>query len=320
MKKIILTSVCLIYFVIYPLRFDCYGEDKAKSILRFENNGNFKIVQFADLHERADENQKTIKLMEKILDYEKPDLVVLTGDNTLYCNYLHYNNVKAISNIISPMEKRKIPWAAVLGNHDTEGNDEYRKVIMKLYSAYSCNICKKGSNSCSYNIPILSSDSKKTAFNIYMLDSGSYSEDNKYSWIKQDDIEGYKKTSFDLMNKYKRKIPSLMFFHIPLKELNVAYNSNKLFGERNETECPQSKDIGLFTAICERKDVIGVFSGHDHTNDYIAKLNGIILGYGRVSGYNACAGDFKKGARVFLISESNPWEFKTWERLESDFK
>ena len=47
--------------------------------LKFDTKGNFKIVQFTDLHE-GPSRDKAIGLMNKILEYEKPSMVVLTGD------------------------------------------------------------------------------------------------------------------------------------------------------------------------------------------------------------------------------------------------
>ena len=67
-------------------------------------------------------------------------------------------------------------------------------------------------------------------------------------------------------------------------------------------------------------DVLGVFVGHDHTNDFIGDLFGIKLGYARNIGYGTYGkAGFARGARVFSISESDTSHFKTWMRLASDF-
>jgi predicted phosphodiesterase len=53
-----------------------------------------------------------------ILDVEKPDLTVLTGDQ------LHHDNLdsqSALFKVVAPMIERSIPYAAVFGNHDDEG-------------------------------------------------------------------------------------------------------------------------------------------------------------------------------------------------------
>ena len=50
--------------------------------LRFNQNGKFKMVQFTDIHFGEDDKDDASnqKLMGEILDYEKPDLVIITGD------------------------------------------------------------------------------------------------------------------------------------------------------------------------------------------------------------------------------------------------
>ncbi len=48
-----------------------------KNNLRFDSNGKFKIVQFTDIHE-GPSRDKSIDLMNKILDYENPNMVILS--------------------------------------------------------------------------------------------------------------------------------------------------------------------------------------------------------------------------------------------------
>src|SRR6478609_7796952 len=49
--------------------------------LNFNPDGKFKIVQFNDTQDDERIDRRTIELMEKVLDTEKPDFVVLNGDN-----------------------------------------------------------------------------------------------------------------------------------------------------------------------------------------------------------------------------------------------
>ena len=62
----------------------CLISDARIKPLRFVN-GTFKIVQFTDLHWVEDasfktKNDSTLNLMRDILNAEKPDLAVITGD------------------------------------------------------------------------------------------------------------------------------------------------------------------------------------------------------------------------------------------------
>jgi hypothetical protein len=149
-----------------------------------------------------------------------------------------------------------------------------------------------------------------------MLDSGSYCYSD-CGYIKNEQINWYKKLSISIKRNFDKKTPSLMFFHIPLRQQCMIWENGKAIGNRNEEECSQKIDKGLFPVLIEMGDVKGVFVGHDHINDYVGSINGIILGYGRCTGYNDYGRkDFARGARVFIINENNPEEFKTYERLE----
>jgi hypothetical protein len=109
-----------------------------QSTLRAHENGSFKIVQFSDTHmvtgvgsckdaidadgqslPESEADPLTVKFMEAILDVEKPDLVVLTGDQ------LHHDILDSqttLFKVVAPIIKRSIPWAAIFGNHDSEGD------------------------------------------------------------------------------------------------------------------------------------------------------------------------------------------------------
>jgi hypothetical protein len=65
--------------------------------------------------------------------------------------------------------------------------------------------------------------------------------------------------------------------------------------------------------MLECGDVMGIFVGHDHENDYIGSYHGIALAYGRFSGGRNTYGSLTRGARVIVLKE-NKREFDTWIR------
>lgn len=326
-RRSLIVCIATITFCLCIFISSYYGKGQGnlveKPLLSFNPDGTFKIVQFTDSQDGPNIELRTVKLMEEILDYENPNLVVLTGDNIDGRSKSRAEVKKAIDNIAQPMEKRKIPWAVVFGNHDAEHNKMSKKEMMKYYMSYAYNISSIGPENLAgvgnYNLLIRSSKKAEPAFNIYMLDSLSYSLINKgvYDWIKPSQIAWYKNTSFELKSKYKKTIPSLMFFHIPLPEFKEAYILNKISGTKNEEECTPSYNSGLFNAMLDGRDVLGVFAGHDHSNDYIAEMKGIKLGYCRSVGFSTYMKEgISRGGRVFLLDEANPENFKTWMHLE----
>ena len=52
-----------------------------KRELRFNCNGKFKILMLSDIQETIDYDGRTLKGIDKIIETEKPDLVILGGDN-----------------------------------------------------------------------------------------------------------------------------------------------------------------------------------------------------------------------------------------------
>lgn len=105
--------------------------------LRAGRNGNFKIAQISDTHmvtgpgvckdaidahgqplPPSEADPLTVRFIERVLDTEKPDLVVLSGDQ------VHHDipdSQSALFKVIAPIIEHSIPYAAVFGNHDDEG-------------------------------------------------------------------------------------------------------------------------------------------------------------------------------------------------------
>ena len=94
-----------------------------KIALRFNQKGKFKILMLSDIQETLNYDKRTLDSMNKIIEYTKPNLVVLGGDNCDGTILQTKEELKAYLNIFSePMEKRKIPWMHVFGNHDHDIN------------------------------------------------------------------------------------------------------------------------------------------------------------------------------------------------------
>ena len=112
-----------------------------------------------------------------------------------------------------------------------------------------------------------------------------------------------------------KPLPALAFFHIPLPEFAQAAQTegNVLIGRRLEKTCPPVLNSGMFCAMREGGDVMGVFCGHDHDNDYTTLYYDIVLGYGRFSGGNTEYNHLHQGARVIVLHEGER-TFDTWIR------
>lgn len=287
--------------------------------LKFNSNGKFKIVQLTDIHWKngTDNCKKTYKILSSVLDAEKPDLVVFTGDIAV-----SDNQKKAYDRVASLVIDRKIPWSLVIGNHDHEHDMERKDIIPYLQQKpyfIGCNGSEEIFGYGNYIVPIKASAGNETKAHLYMFDSNAYVEDKKYGyydWIRFNQIKWYRRQSDALKDENGGNVlPALAFFHIPLPEYNELYNTQKVIGEQNEEVCCPKVNSGLFYSFIEQQDVMGVFVGHDHDDNYIGVLRGIALAYGGVSGLDAY-GDFQRAGRVIELYEGKR-KFDSWFRFDN---
>lgn len=290
--------------------------------LKFNANHKFKIVQFTDIHWKYGNpaSDEAGERMAEVLDAEKPDLVVFTGD-VIFAKPAREGLDKALEATIS----RGIPFAVTWGNHDDE-QDLSRKELSEHIVTKAGNLTStvEGiSGVTNYTLSVKSTDGKRDAAVLYIFDSNSYSPIKKvkgYDWIKHDQVEWYRQTSeaFTAANNGK-PLPALAFFHIPLPEFHeAAQNESAYFvGTRKEKACAPEINTGLAAAMLEAGDVMGVFVGHDHVNDYVVDWRGILLGYGRFTGGATVYHDIPEGngARVIELTEDSR-TIKTWIRIK----
>lgn len=281
--------------------------------LHFGQNHRFKIVQFTDIHwkDESPHEQRLIGMIETILDSENPDLVVLTGDST----HSPTRTLEGYRRVTAPMAVRGIPWAAVLGNHDDEG-DASRSEIASSLELLPLSLVQSGPaelGGCgNYALNIFQTGSDQVAARLYFLDSNSYSPLKSrgidgYAWITREQIQWFAGEFLPL--------PSLAFFHIPLPEYHAAWEKGATVGQKGEAVCSPGLNSGFFATLVETGSVLGTFVGHDHANDYAAMLKGVCLTYGRALGLDTY-GDLTRGARVIELTEGLG-DFESWIREET---
>lgn len=287
----------------------------AQNSLKFRN-GEFKIVQFTDIHYTVNnENAATsVKLMNDVLDAEKPDLVVLSGDIVV-----SKDMVQGWKELSEPIVSRKIPFVLTFGNHDDEGNLT-REEIYNMVSKIEGNANGKNpENVTGYSNGAIEIKGKsgKTEAVCWIFDSNSYSklkEVEGYGWFEPDQIAWYAKKSGEITaTNGGVPVPSVAFFHIALPEHRTAYDAaeKKNIGLRGENECPPELNSGMFLQMLKCGDIMSVFVGHDHDNDYVANYKNILLGFGKFSGSKTTYTSKGSGARVFVLSEGKR-ELRTW--------
>lgn len=198
--------------------------------LHFSRSGNFKILQVADLHfsvssgvcrdtdRKPCENSDnlTASLISHVLEAEKPDLVVFSGDQ-LNGQGTSWDPKSVLAKFSRAVTDKGIPWSAVFGNHDEEDALAKEDQVM-LMKALPYSVVERGPKDVhgvgNYVLKVKSADayvsysfvvqhyvlmidtrSMTHLLTLYFLDSGSYSngildwfgffEPTAYDWIRQ---------------------------------------------------------------------------------------------------------------------------------------
>lgn len=287
----------------------------ASAQLRFDANGELTIVQFTDAHVRndcPDQAAKTIERLRWIIELEKPDVVIFTGD---VVTDLHA--AKSWRSVLDPVAQTGVPFVVVLGNHDLE-QDLSAEELAALITSYPSTLNRRESGHLDdMAIEVMSSDGERVAALLYCLDSRDYSTLESvggYGWFEHSQIAWYRATSL----RYRElnggaPLPAYAFFHIPLPEYAEATSKHprEMVGERGERECAPEVNSGMFLSMLEMGDVVATFVGHDHDNNYVVPYRGMALVYGHYSGDDTVYNHLYRGVRVIKLREGVR-NFETW--------
>jgi hypothetical protein len=267
-------------------------EKLEKTIPRIRKDGKFKIMQAADLHlstgfgacrdtepdgkngDRCDADTKTLEFVGRMLDEEKPDLVVLSGDQVN--GETAPDAQSAIFKAAELFIQRKIPYAAIFGNHDDEGSMS-RNAQMEILQTLPYSLSSPGPNTIdgvgNYVVEILAhSGSQHSALTLYLLDTHSYSPDEGhyagYDWIKPAQIKWFQDTATALKkehSKYSMIHLDMAFIHIPLPE--YTDQTAPRVGQYREPPTAPTFNSGFKDALVEHS-VLAVSCGQ-----YVTQLN-----------------------------------------------
>ena len=296
------------------------GHSVAKDF-KYNGDGSFKVLQITDTHivfgdprsERAYEN------VAKMLELEKPDLVIHTGDVIFGAPA-----EEGLRKVLGIIAEHKIPFAVALGNHDSEFGLSRTEVLDVIRTIpYNINTpADKGISKATNDVITLSGPDGVDRV-LYIFDSGRFMgiDGCGYDNVRLDQIQWYDSISREFTARNGGKpVNSLAFFHIPPAEfdycLRMAGDDGWNFiGHMGEHIGCSKLNSGLFQAMKINGDIQAIVCGHEHNNDFVMQYMGVMLIYGRFSGCDIVYNDLKpNGARVFEFI-SGRRGFSTWVRL-----
>ena len=280
-----------------------------KPQLSFREDGTFRVLHLTDIQEGVYPKKDTIRLLNALLDTTKPDLVILTGDQLKGYSFLFHllgtsSVKKTIHTLLSPMEDRNIFYAVTFGNHDFQSglsNEEQADI----YRNYPHCICpNEGPCAGTFHLSVCQNDgTEKLRF--YLLDSGNVCKHGVYAPPSDEVLNWLKSMLFDAQN-HPVSVPSVVFQHIPLPEYHKCKNV-----VLKESVCSPRINAGEFELLRANQNVMSVFCGHDHKNDFFGKVDGISLGYTPSCGFSSYGPGTDRGGRLITFHEDTPMTFET---------
>lgn len=278
---------------------------------------DIKILQLTDIHLIFPDSEvlDALKMIEELIQETKPDLIILTGDSI--CGPL--NDLMA-EYIVTFLDSFKIPYSFTLGNHDGDYTTENPSIAEK-YAKGKYSLFKSGPGSIHgySNSAINLEGSHGILYSLVLIDTNRYRDYSGYAdydYVYPDQIMWYEWYINSIRNYSQKFVKSLMFYHIPLPEINdVRAEMAKIDPEaekdafREEPTFPY-ENTGLFEKIVQLNSTTHMFFGHDHRNmlDYMYK--GVHFVYGTKTGQSNYHDDDRMGGTLITVHQTGNVDVK----------
>ena len=196
------------------------GPDLRTVGFQYRPDGTFKVLQLTDTHYITGDprSERALRCVEEMLDTEKPDLVIHTGDIVF-----GRPDLQSALDILQPIVDRKVPFAVALGNHDSQFGSTREEMYEAIRNLPGCvNLPPKdGVYGCSNDVITLSGTSGVDRV-LYLFDSmdavilKGEEEIHCYDYIRFSQLAWYRSHSEHFTKENGgTPVPSLAFFHIP---------------------------------------------------------------------------------------------------------
>lgn len=262
-----------------------------------DGNGEFNILQISDTHiiSGSTKNDKeTLENVRKQIENLKPQLVVVSGDMVEGNNKnSKFNKKTALETIGNMFEELSQYWAYVPGNNDGEFMGTTADVAAFLSQYEHCILSNEENltGATQYSVDLKDSDGK-TVHSLIFLDSLARDENNKYDYMKEDQVEWAKQT----VESKKQENPDVFvsfFFHMNTPNFALSgKNGTAYTGAFNYNHVPSDFYTGIdgnkaFDEMTEALGNVGLVSiGHIHPyTNYCSFYNGAYYHVTRSAGF-----------------------------------
>ncbi|KAI6781898.1 uncharacterized protein J7T54_005108 [Emericellopsis cladophorae] len=223
--------------------------------LKFSDDGTFQLSIFEDLHFGENywdswgpqQDINSVKVLQKVLDSDPPDLVVLNGDLITGENAFLDNATHVMDMIAAPLVERGLSWASTYGNHDYQPNLSGQALLEREHTWPNARtrsmVAGRNAGVTNYYLPVYPNDCTDCSkcapeLLLWFFDSrgGFYfqewnedgSQIEQPNWVDISVVEWFQQTNAKLVNKYQKMIPSLAFVHIPTNASRALQTESKV--------------------------------------------------------------------------------------------
>eukprot|EP00727_Mastigamoeba_balamuthi_P012482 m51a1_g7857 hypothetical protein (324) ;mRNA; r:249010-250341 len=293
-----------------------------------------------DFGELGAEGAMTDVVQQNVLDAERPDLVVITGDAMSGTAMHNYTQARiAWDRTTAVLRQNNYKWALTFGNHDDDGpmgKQELARLDMARAGSYTMRGPQEVPGVTNYYLPLYAGEhahpGESPVALLWLLDVQGFNCEGVRGpgCVTRGQVQWFLNTSRLLTAQYGLEKPlfSVMFFHIPLPEHAAVWESDECWGSRDEpVSCPRV-NTGMYEAAYSQ-GVRAIFVGHNHKNDYCGAFRGrrsLWLCYGRKTGYGYYNPTFPMlhGSRVIELKLGangavswNSWVRTAWKTTPS---
>ncbi len=238
----------------------------------------------------------TTNFLKSVMAVETPDMVAYTGDIIDGGSVVPKHAMDGLYGIAIDA---KVPWAASLGNHDEESSLSREEVVSYISGLSGTTTVHGPVAGSPGNFYVDVVNGSKTAMaRLVFFDSRI---DHVHEMINDAQLAWFKSLGETLP-----QLPTLAFYHIPLHEYKDAVAAKvPMSGQMNEPICNDGPNPHVFPTL-KAGGVVAGFCGHDHTNDFCVKWEGVQLCYEGSPGFTAygkCFNDTSCVARRVRVTE-----------------
>ena len=306
--------------------------DIKEYILETNYKDNYRILQLTDIHLSDKDNYQThFDFMDLTIKEANPDMIIVTGD------IFTFASKTTAKRLFKFLDSYNVPWTVTFGNHDEQCyfSVDWVTSVLNNYGSYC--LFKDIQNddvqgNANFAINLMQGD--KVFEQLIIMDSNRYSfSEMGYDYFKKNQIEWYERLVDYTTEKNEGVVPSLMFYHIPLPEINNVWDDAQakkddatlIVGEKGEASCNPDYNSGFFEVIKAKRSTTGMYFGHDHINNFIVKYKvddtySIDFGYGVKATDRVYYEDAMLGGRVITLKNDHSVEYQDYYHTYKEVK